>query len=281
MLSYRHAFHAGNHADVLKHLVLVHVLEHLTAKDKPACYIDTHAGAGRYALGSAYAQQNREFESGIGRLWGRDDLPEAVARYVALVAELNEGGPLRSYPGSPWLAQRLLRPGDRLFLFELHPSEIGPLADIFAGDRRTKVLQSDGLEGCIGLLPPKERRGLVLIDPAYEVKTDYQRALDTLLRGHRRFATGTFALWYPVLDRRRTEAMERAVMTSGVPKVQLFELGVGAKSPDRGMDTSGILVVNPPWTLASAMQAALPWLAQALATHGRGHFRVETLAGDP
>ncbi|MEJ2327714.1 MAG: 23S rRNA (adenine(2030)-N(6))-methyltransferase RlmJ [Chromatiaceae bacterium] len=268
MLGYRHAFHAGNHADVLKHLVLVQILEDLTAKPKPICYIDTHAGAGRYDLRSGFARQNREAETGIGRLWGRGDLPPAVARYVGLVEELNPAGELRSYPGSPWLAQRLLRPDDRLVLFELHPGEIGPLEVLFQADRRAQVARTDGLEGCVGRLPPKERQGLVLMDPSYEVRTDYTRIVDTLLRAHRRFATGSFALWYPKVDRWRTDTMERIIRASGLPKVQIVELGIGGS--DEGMRTSGLVLVNPPWTLAASMQTVLPWLAQALAADGKG-----------
>jgi 23S rRNA (adenine2030-N6)-methyltransferase len=278
MLSYRHAFHAGNHADVLKHLVLVQILEHLTAKPKPACYIDTHAGAGRYDLRSAFASQKREAETGIGRLWRRGDLPPAVARYVALVEELNPTGELQNYPGSPWLAQRLLRPDDRLVLFELHPDELELLEALFEADRRAQVSRADGLEGCVGRLPPKERQGLVLMDPSYEVRTDYTRIVDTLLRAHRRFATGTFALWYPIVDRCRTDTMERIIRASGLPKVQIVELGVGGS--DERMRTSGMILVNTPWNLAATMRAVLPWLAQALATDGKGRFRLDTLAGE-
>jgi 23S rRNA (adenine2030-N6)-methyltransferase len=278
MLSYRHGFHAGNHADVLKHLVLVQILDHLTAKPKPICYIDTHAGAGHYDLHSNFARQNREAETGIGNLWRRGDLPPAVARYLALVEELNPTGKLRDYPGSPWLARRLLRPDDRLILFELHPSEIGPLHVLFREDRRAQVSRADGLEGCLGRLPPKERRGLVLMDPSYEIKTDYTRVVDALLRAHRRFATGTFALWYPVVDRRRIDAMERMIRASRLPKVLVVELGLGGSG--EGMRASGMVLVNPPWTLATTMQTALPWLAQVLAIDGIGRFRLEALSGD-
>jgi 23S rRNA (adenine2030-N6)-methyltransferase len=278
MLSYRHAFHAGNHADVLKHLVLIQILEHLTAKPKPVCYVDTHAGAGCYNLGSAFAQQNREAETGIGRLWRCADLPPAVARYVALVEELNPTGVLRNYPGSPWLAQRLLRPADRLVLFELHSGEVGPLEALFAWDRRAQVSRADGLEGCVERLPPKEHRGLTLMDPSYAVKTDYTRVVDTLLRAHRRFATGIFALWYPVVDRRRIDTMERAIRASGLPKVQIVELGIGGSG--EGMRMCGMILANPPSTLAETMRTVLPWLAQALATAGKGYFRLETLSGE-
>ncbi|MEJ2388680.1 MAG: 23S rRNA (adenine(2030)-N(6))-methyltransferase RlmJ [Chromatiaceae bacterium] len=156
-----------------------------------------------------------------------------------------------------------MRPDDRLVLFELHPGEIGPLEVLFQADRRAQVARTDGLEGCVGRLPPKERQGLVLMDPSYEVRTDYTRIVDTLLRAHRRFATGSFALWYPKVDRWRTDTMERIIRASGLPKVQIVELGIGGS--DEGMRTSGLVLVNPPWTLAASMQTVLPWLAQALA----------------
>lgn len=270
MLSYRHAFHAGNFADVLKHVVLTAAIDYLVAKDKPFCYLETHAGAGSYDLGSAAAQQKREFAGGIGLLWGRSDLPAAVARYLALVREHNGPGRLRHYPGSPWLAQRLLRPKDRLLLFERHPAEIGPLTALFAGDRRALVLAEDGFSGLIARLPPRERRGLVLLDPSYEVKDDYRRVVETLAQAHRRFATGVYTIWYPVVDRRRIEAMERAVARSGIRQVHQVELDLGQGAGR--MPACGVLVVNPPWTLAARLADTLPWLTQVLGHQGRGRF---------
>lgn len=278
MLSYRHAFHAGNFADVLKHVVLVALLEHLAAKDKPFLYLETHAGAGRYDLGSPAARQNREHAGGIGRIWGRSDLPAAVARYLALVREHNGPGRLRYYPGSPWFAQRLLRPQDRLVVYELHPAEVAPLAALLAGDRRAEVLAEDGFAGVIARLPPLERRGLVLIDPAYEVKDDYVQVIETLAQAHRRFATGVYAIWYPVVDRHRIEAMERAVRRSGIRRVHQVELDIGP-GPSR-MTACGLLLVNPPWTLPPLLAAALPWLADVLGHEGRGGFVTRELVGE-
>lgn len=277
MLSYRHSFHAGNHADVLKHLVLCRILDYLVRKDKPLCYLDTHAGAGGYALQSAQAQKNREYETGIGHLWARTDLPAPLVAYVELVRRFNPEGSLLQYPGSPWLARQLLRPVDRLLLHELHPADCQALREQCEGDRRVKVICADGYQGCIAALPPSERRGLVLLDPPFELKSDYRQAIVTLHQAHRRFATGVYALWYPVVERPRIEQMERALRATGIPRVERYELGVAPDRRGHGMTASGLLVVNPPWTLRQEMEQCLPWLAGELGGE-QGHFRVESLA---
>lgn len=280
MLSYRHAFHAGNFADVLKHLVLDRVLSYLVKKDKPLVCIDTHAGPGGYALGGEYARKNREFDTGIGQLWERDDLPAAVAEYVAVVRECNRAGKLSSYPGSPYFLRRHLRVHDRLVLCELHPTELERLKAFAPQDRRVKVVRGDGFRECIALLPPPERRGLILIDPSYEIKTDYRQAIETLLGGCRRFETGTFLLWYPVIERRRIDALEQALGQSDLRQVQLFELGVRPDARAGGMTASGMIVVNPPWTLYDELTPVLPYLAEALGQDGGGYFRQFKLAGE-
>jgi 23S rRNA (adenine2030-N6)-methyltransferase len=280
VLSYRHAFHAGNFADVLKHIVLTRILAHLAAKPKPFCCIDTHAGAGQYDLTSAPALKNREFDNGIGRLWHRTDLPPVVAQYREVVSRLNGSGELRRYPGSPWLERMWLRPRDRLILFELHPTEFVALEGFAARDSRISIAKEDGFAACIGLLPPAERRGLVMIDPSYEIKTDYRQAIDTLIQAHRRFSTGIYAVWYPVIDRRRANTLERAVQNSGIRRIQLFELGIRPDAEGSGLTASGMIVVNPPWTLWPEMQEALPWLARTLGQHDTGFYRSYELAGE-
>ncbi len=280
MLSYRHAFHAGNHADVLKHLILTRVLTYLTAKGKPLCYIESHAGPGLYRLDAPQARQNQEYLGGIAKLWDRCDLPAPLAAYVELVRTLNPGGTLLRYPGSPWLAQHLLRPGDRLILHELHGSEIGPLRDNFAADRRVQVTEGDGYRGLLAALPPRERRGLALLDPAYEVKSDYRQVVETLTLAHRRFATGTYALWYPVVERRRIDDLERAVARSGIRRVQRYELTIRNEEQLPGMAASGMLIVNPPWTLLGDLRPALAYLAEALGEEGAGSFRAQELVGE-
>ncbi len=280
MLSYRHSFHAGNFADVLKHLILIKILEYLGKKEKPFCCIDTHAGPGDYALDAEFALKNKEFENGIARLWQRNDLPDSVANYVSVIKKFNSTESLRRYPGSPLIIKQFLRNKDSLVLYELHSTEIQLLNAAVNRDRRIKVFHTDGLKNAVGLLPPKEHRGLVLIDPSYEIKSDYNLVVETLIQMHKRFATGTYALWYPVVERNRNQQLEKAIKTSGLKNVQLFELGIKTDTHEHGMTASGMIVVNPPWTLASEMQQTLPWLANTLGIDGAGKYRIETLVGE-
>jgi 23S rRNA (adenine2030-N6)-methyltransferase len=276
MLSYRHSFHAGNFADVLKHVILIQLLEYLGKKDAPFCCIDTHAGAGEYALDSDYALKNSEFATGIGKLWQRHDLPDAVARYVQLIKNANHSEMTR-YLGSPLIAQQLLRQQDRLFLYELHSTDVDLLTTAIGRDKQVKVFHADGLKNAVGLLPPQERRGLVLIDPSYELKTDYTDVVNTLIAMHKRFATGTYALWYPVVERSRNKTLESAIQTSGIKNVQLFELGIAADTNEHGMTASGLIIINPPWTLTAQMQTVLPWLVDVLGNDGAAFYRIHTL----
>ena len=280
MLSYRHSFHAGNFADVLKHIILIKILEHLKKKDKPFCCIDTHAGPGEYALDDGYALKNREFENGIGKLWQRDDLPNSLANYVNFIKKFNNTDELIRYPGSPLIIKQFLRNNDRLFLYELHSTEIELLNLAVTRDRRVKVFHADGLKNVLGLLPPNEHRGMILIDPSYEIKSDYNLVIETLIQMHKRFATGTYALWYPVVERSRNKQLEKAIKNSGIKNVQLFELGIKTDTHEHGMTASGMIVVNPPWTLAADIQQILPWLADVLGIDGAGLYRIETLVGE-
>lgn len=279
MFSYRHGFHAGNFADVLKHFVQVEILSHLMKKEAPFDYIDTHAGAGLYRLESDMAQKNQEYLTGIGKLFADNSLPP-LAPYLQLVSDLNPTGQLRFYPGSPMVAASLLRPQDKAWLFELHPSDAENLRQNFAGRRQCVVREEDGFKGLAALLPTRSRRALVLIDPPYEQKEDYQRVVSALELIHRKMATATVAIWYPVVDRRRIDAMTRKIAASGIRKIELFELGVRADSEGHGMTASGMIVVNPPWTLRAQMEQLLPQLAERLSLDGDAHFRCETLAGE-
>ena len=277
MLSYRHAFHAGNHADVLKHFVLMQVLEYYAGKDKPFWYIDTHAGAGLYALDTGYAAQNAEFESGIGRLWDRNDLPPELARYVELVRSFNPGGKLRFYPGSPACARPLLRTDDRMRLFELHPSDVPLLRQTFQKDGRKVLVEAqDGFAGLKALLPPPPRRAVVLIDPPYEQKQDYARAIDALKDSLQRFATGTYLLWYPLLQRPEARLLEERLHKLGLKSWLHVTLTVQSPSPAGfGMHGSGIFVINPPWTLPAILKATMPFLAGKLAEDAGAGFDLE------
>ncbi|MEI6146001.1 MAG: 23S rRNA (adenine(2030)-N(6))-methyltransferase RlmJ [Methylococcales bacterium] len=280
MLSYRHSFHAGNFADVLKHLVLIKILEHLCKKDKAFYCIDTHSGPGEYVLNGDYALKNKEFESGITQLWQRTDLPEDLNTYVKLIKKFNSTDTLLRYPGSPLITQQFLRSKDHLALFELHSTEIELLKSATHKDKRIHSHHADGLVGAIALLPPKQHRGLVFIDPSYEIKSDYESVINSLIQMHKRFATGSYALWYPVIDRKRNQKLEKALKTSGIQNIQLFELGIKEDSPEHGMTASGMIAINPPWTLAADMKHTLPWLSNNLGINGAGNYRIETLVAE-
>lgn len=276
MLSYRHSFHAGNHADVLKHLVLMLIIESLQQKEKGFYYLDTHAGVGRYRLFGEEAEKTGEFAEGIGRLWERQDLPQAVARYVQLVKKINYGGKaLRYYAGSPLIAASLLRPQDRALLTELHPSDYPLLRNNFKQFDNVTTKRDNGFQQLKATLPPKERRGLVLIDPPYELKADYDLVVQAVIEGYKRFATGIYALWYPVVLRQQTKRMIKNLQASGIRKILQLELAVRPDSDQRGMTASGMIVVNPPWTLEAQMKTVLPYLARVLVPEGTGSWSLQ------
>lgn len=268
MLAYRHAFHAGNHADVLKHTVLLQLLQHLQQKEKGLRLVDTHAGTGLYALDGPEAQKKGEFHQGIGRLWDAAAAPPAVADYLQQVRALNPDGRLRQYPGSPWLAQAALRAQDQLCLFELHPAEQQALQALLGGRRGIELRTQDGFAGLKALLPPPTRRALVLIDPSYEGHGDYGRVLQTVGDGLRRFAQGVFMVWYPIVRKPGAAAMLqglKALAPRGWLQAWLSVQPTDAQG--FGLAGSGVLVINPPHTLHARLQDALPWLRQQLAQH--------------
>lgn len=280
MLSYRHAYHAGNFADVLKHCVFIHTLEYMTKKEKPLRIIDTHAGAGLYKLGAGQPLKNREFDSGIGKLWGDMVKPKLIIDYVQWVRRFNPGSNLSHYPGSPLFAQAIMRTCDNLFLHELHSSDWRLLNETIGNHKNIKVIDADGFAGMQALLPPPDRRALILIDPSYEIKSDYQHLVKQVIQAHKRFATGTFAIWYPVVSRQRIDEMEMALKKSGITNIQLFELGIDADHPDYGMTSSGMIVINPPWTLWAAMEECLPFLKDTLCDTEKGFYRIEQLVAE-
>jgi 23S rRNA (adenine2030-N6)-methyltransferase len=277
MLSYRHAFHAGNHADVLKHFIEVQLLRYLAQKDKPFWYIDTHAGAGCYSLDTGYATQNAEYESGIARLWNRQDLPAPLADYVDLIKHLNPDGQMKLYPGSPLLALELLREQDRLRLFELHPTDHDILQENFATDsRRVLIQKADGFGALKALLPPPPRRALVLIDPPYEEKQDYQRVITALQEGLKRFANGVYAVWYPQLQRAEARQLPQQLKQLEVRSWLHVALSVQGQSADGfGMHGSGMFILNPPWTLHDELKQVMPYLVQVLGQDDGAGFELE------
>ncbi len=277
MLSYRHAFHAGNHADVLKHFVLMQLAGYMTQKPAPLWYIDTHAGAGLYALDQGYATKLAEHVDGIGRLWQRDDLPAELEEYVALIRTLNADGQLRTYPGSPWIAAQLLRPEDRLRLFELHSSDSKLLAQHFqTAGRRVAIQEDDGLAGLKAQLPPPTRRALTLIDPSYEDKHDYRAVVAALADSLKRFATGAYMLWYPQLSRPEARQLPEKLMALPAQKWLHVTLSVRHPTSDGfGMHGSGLYLINPPWTLNATLQQVMPCLVDALAQDSGASYTIE------
>ena len=277
MLSYRHGFHAGNHADVFKHFVLSRLLLHLTRKDKPLWVIDTHAGAGAYSLEQGFAAQNAEFEKGIGRLWSRNDLPGPLAEYVEQVRALNADGVLRFYPGSPQLALQMTREQDRLRLFELHTNESKALQDYFRGaGRRVSVVADDGFAGLKSVLPPPSRRGLVLIDPSYEVKSDYRDVVIAMRDALQRFATGTYAIWFPHLQRRESENLPEQLRRLAMGDWLHVSLDVSAPATDGfGLHGSGVFIFNPPWNLETELRATMPALVDVLGQDEQAAFSLQ------
>ncbi|ELQ6141889.1 23S rRNA (adenine(2030)-N(6))-methyltransferase RlmJ [Cronobacter sakazakii] len=271
MLSYRHSFHAGNHADVLKHTVQSLIIESLKEKEKPFLYLDTHAGAGRYLMSGEHAERTGEYLEGIARIWQRDDLPAELAPYISAVSHFNRSGQLRYYPGSPLIARQLLRPQDSLQLTELHPSDFPLLRGEFQKDERARVERADGYQQLKSKLPPASRRGLILIDPPYEIKTDYQAVVQGISEGYKRFATGVYALWYPVVLRNHIKRMMNDLEATGIRRILQIELAVRPDSDQRGMTASGMIVINPPWKLEQQMATLLPWLHKALVPAGTGH----------
>jgi len=294
MFSYRHAFHAGNHADVLKHTVLIAMLRHLTQKEAALTVLDTHAGAGLYRLDSEFAETSGEAVEGIRRLidHGKDEpLAPALQDYLDLVAGFNHKNLWRVYPGSPFIIQHLLRPHDRLKLFELHPTDARTLdanvAQLEAG-RQVTVLREDGFSGVAKFLPPPARRALLLCDPSYELKTDYARTAELMAESLKRFATGTYAVWYPLIARPEAHDLPRRLKTlatkAGKPwlhatlTVKSSKITSDATGQEKrpGLPASGMFVINPPHTLKAALQPALPQLVKLLGQDRNAAFTLDT-----
>ncbi|MFZ7235178.1 23S rRNA (adenine(2030)-N(6))-methyltransferase RlmJ [Avibacterium gallinarum] len=276
MLSYRHSFHAGNFADVLKHIVQMLIIESLQQKDKGFYYLDTHAGVGHYRLFGNEAEKTGEYKEGIGRLWDQTEMPEEVARYVALIKKLNYGGKsLRYYAGSPLIVAHLLRPQDRALLTELHPADFPLLRNNFKEFDNVTTKRDNGFQQIKATLPPKERRGLILIDPPYELKEDYDLVVKAIEEGVKRFATGIYAIWYPVVLRQQAKRIVKGLENTGIRKILQIEMAVRPDSDQRGMTASGMIVVNPPWQLEAQMKKILPYLTKTLVPEGTGSWKVE------
>jgi 23S rRNA (adenine2030-N6)-methyltransferase len=282
-VNYRHAFHAGSFADVFKHAVLARILTYL--REKPAAFrvIDTHAGAGLYDLASSEASRGAEWPHGIGRLFGAD-LPPKIAKplapYLDAVRALNPSGKLRTYPGSPAVVQALLRRQDRLIACELEPHAAAALRRNLRSDKRAKAIEIDGWTALSAYIPPVERRGLVLIDPAFEQKGDFARLAHSLELAHHKWPTGIYILWYPIKGRPDPDALAKRVKRLGIPKILRAELTVSPLSDPTRLNGCGLIILNPPWTLAGDLAVMLPFLAGLLGHDGKGTSRLDWLTGE-
>jgi 23S rRNA (adenine2030-N6)-methyltransferase len=279
MLAYRHAFHAGNHADVLKHITLTLVLRHMNQKDKSYRMIDTHAGAGGYSLEGQYAQKKGEYLQGVARLWELDDLPEAVADYMALVRQFNPDGMLEQYPGSPAFAQMLLRSQDQLRLFERHPTDHRILEAYLGGVRGAEVKDTDGFEGLKGQVPPSSRRAVVLMDPSYEGHGDYPKVISSLREAILRFPEGVYMVWYPQVS--KLEAAQLPRRLEGLAPKGWLHARLTVQQPDAqgfGLAGSGMFILNPPYTLHAQLLEVLPWLTEVLGQYDGANYLLEEKA---
>ena len=282
-MNYRHAYHAGNFADVVKHVVLTRLLDYLKQKDKAFRVVDTHAGIGRYDLSSVEAQKTGEWQGGIGRLIDASfdaRTTALLAPYLETVRSLNPEGGVKKYPGSPLLTRTLLRKQDRLSAIELHPKDAVRLKAEFADDFQTRVMELDGWLALGAHLPPKEKRGLVLVDPPFEEEGEFGRLVDGLVKAHRRWTGGIYALWYPIKDRKAIIAFRKALKQSGIPKILDIEFEIRPASPEPSLDGSGMVVVNPPFTLEDELRTVLPALHKLLVMEKPAHWSLEWLAGE-
>lgn len=282
-MNYRHAYHAGNFADVVKHVVLTRIVEYLKHKDKAFRVVDTHAGRGLYDLTSVEAQKTGEWREGIGRVLAQTFRPEAavlLAPYLDAVRAANPGGGVTRYPGSPWIVRHLLRRQDRLTAIEMHPHDAAALSRLFGGDVQTRVIELDGWLSLGAHLPPKERRGLVLVDPPFEAAGEFDRLIEGLEKAHRRWPGGIYALWYPIKDRRAVNSFRTALAGTGIPKIVDIRFEIRPASSEPSLDGSGMVVVNPPFSLKAELDVLLPALSRVLSEPAGGACRMVEISGE-
>ena len=274
-MNYRHAYHAGNGADVLKHVVLLALLDHLNRKETPYCYLDTHAGRGMYPLGAAETQRAGEFRDGIAKLLDAEDAPPAILRYLEVINRVGvEDGALGRYPGSPALALEGLRLQDRAVLVELHHGEATALKNALYRDRRAQVHERDGHEALLALIPPKEKRGIALIDPPYEQPDEFDRLEQTLVAATARWPSGIYAVWYPIKHGEAAQRFLNRMAASGIRRQLVIELTHERDDLPGGLNGSGMLIINPPYQLEQTLSGSLPWLHSRLSPTGRGRHRM-------
>jgi 23S rRNA (adenine2030-N6)-methyltransferase len=279
-MNYRHAYHAGNFADVIKHAVLTRILDYLKRKPGAFRVIDTHAGVGLYDLSSEEAQKTGEWRDGIGKVLDAQapgPVEALLAPYLEAVRSFNDGHPFRFYPGSPVITRQLLRTTDRLTAIELHPADFSALQTYFSGDWQVRAIELDGYLALGAYLPPKEKRGLVLVDPPFEQPGEFDRLVDGLVRACKRWPGGTYALWYAIKDRDAVAAFRQRLRDTGIAKMLDISFEVRARSAEPRFDGTGMIVVNPPFVLEDEMKVILPWLHQLLGEQGAPAPRLEWL----
>ena len=285
-MNYRHHFHAGNFADVMKHVLLLQILTRLNQKDKPYRYIDTHGGAGKYDLSTSAAQKSGEFLTGIHRLVKLDDsikrnAPEGVKQYLDIVEKMREGSGKGAYPGSPWFALEGMRETDKATIFEMQRDVFQQLY-MNIRDRRAGLHERDAYEGLLGVIPPKEKRGVVMIDPPYEVeRKDFPQLVELIVAAYKKWPTGCFAIWYPIKDRAMIERFEKKMFKTGIRRQLVCEVCVWPDDTPVGLNGCGLLVINPPWKFSQDADEALQWLFPHLRmSENGGHAAVRWLVGE-
>lgn len=278
-MNYRHAFHAGNFADVMKHAVLACVVDSLKSKDKPFAILDTHAGIGRYDFWKLAPNKTDEYKDGIERLWDTDATPNGLAPYIAVLRAMN-GKLLRHYPGSPYLVRQLMRPCDKLILAEKHPEDAETLKALFHADKQVAIHHMDGWQALKAFLPPKEKRGIVLIDPAFEEKGEYDRLGKSLIEARQRWPQGIFIGWYPIKDQAEAKRMKNILKESGIPGILAVELQTATPDPDQPLSGAGLILINPPYKLEESLDDILPFLARKLSRGDGAGATVDWLVKD-
>lgn len=277
-MNYRHSYHAGNFADVFKHVILVELILALQHKPKAFCYLDTHAGAGYYDLATETAQKTREFESGISKLWQQQAVPDYLNHYWSLITTANQQQTqLRYYPGSPRMVRPLLRAEDRMVLTELHPEEAAELKREFRGDKQVAVHQLDGYQALKAFLPPSERRGLVFMDPPFEQTDEFDRIVAQVAMALTRWSSGIYAIWFPIKDRQRVTKFYQALANSSGKPVLLAEFAIFPEDSPVGLNACGMVIINPPWQIEAKLTVVLQTLWQILSPDKLGGSTVTWL----
>lgn len=281
-MNYRHSYHAGGFSDVVKHVILTALLTSLTRKDSPYCYLDTHAGIGYYDLSSTFSNKTKEYESGIEKIIQADNPPPLVKRYLDCVHQINNKlsgakyASLRYYPGSPMVARSLIRPHDRIVACELHTEDYQLLKNAFINDKQVAVHHTDGFLGLKAFLPPKEKRGVVLIDPPYEDPDEFKRIAQTLPTALKRWENGIYAIWYPIKDEIQLKKFYKTLTDNISAPIFVIELTIFPNIPNH-LNGTGMVVINPPWQFDESIKEILPWLWNVLSINGQGHFRAQSL----